>query len=303
MQVARQLKVVQRKALHLAAHLPALRRGVPARIPGQAAGRQPQPAARAAGRTAHGDQADASKHAVSRLASARRGAAPWSSMLGTSADLSFDVFHAVLAEVEQRQVVVVGEQPHQPVGTAAGGGIDPELGAARPGVVQPALPYLVVDHHFVDRLGQDGPFLLQARGDAQGLLGVIEPKVALGHAVVPQAALGLAGPPPDPRTAPPGSRRRWSARGGGSLGPTARPASRAVRSPAITSWAIGAASLPSGVAARIGGLPGWACWASNAPVAGSRGDGGGVKSPPSVPRPRPAAQVVLAAHGGRDPGG
>jgi hypothetical protein len=74
---------------------------------------------------------------------------------------------------------------HPPGGTAAGGGIDPELGAARPGVVQPALPYLVVDHNLVDRLGHDGPFLLQARGDAQGLLGVIEPKVALGHAVVP----------------------------------------------------------------------------------------------------------------------
>jgi hypothetical protein len=51
----------------------------------------------------------------------------------------------------------------------------------------------VVDHNLVDRLGHDGPFLLQARGDAQGLFGVVEPKVSLGHALVPEAALGAQG--------------------------------------------------------------------------------------------------------------
>jgi len=43
--VAHQLDVAQLEALHLAVQLPALRRGVPARVPGQAAGRQRQPAA------------------------------------------------------------------------------------------------------------------------------------------------------------------------------------------------------------------------------------------------------------------
>jgi hypothetical protein len=65
MEVAHQLRVVQRKALHLAVQLPALRRGIPARIPRQAAGWQLQPAARAGGRAAHGVQARASKQTVS----------------------------------------------------------------------------------------------------------------------------------------------------------------------------------------------------------------------------------------------
>jgi hypothetical protein len=38
MEVAHQLKVVQRKALHLTVQLPALRRGIPAPVPRQAAG-------------------------------------------------------------------------------------------------------------------------------------------------------------------------------------------------------------------------------------------------------------------------
>src|SRR4029453_3850566 len=54
-----------------------------------------------------------------------------------------------------------------------------------------------------------------------------------------------AEPPQDPQTAAPGIRRRWHARGAGSLWPTAQPASRAARSPDITSCAIGKASLPS----------------------------------------------------------
>jgi hypothetical protein len=66
MEVAHQLKVAQRKALHLAVQLPALRRGIPTRIPRQAAGWQLQPAARAGSRAVHGDQARAHKQAVSR---------------------------------------------------------------------------------------------------------------------------------------------------------------------------------------------------------------------------------------------
>src|SRR4029450_11348852 len=101
----------------------------------------------------------------------------------------FSASTPALPEVAKRQVVVVAEQPHQPVGIVPGGGIDAELGTASPGVAQPALPYLVVDRSFVDESGQDGPFLLQARGDTQGLLGVIEPKVALGRAMVLYDAL------------------------------------------------------------------------------------------------------------------
>jgi hypothetical protein len=51
----------------------------------------------------------------------------------------------------------------------------------------------VVDHNFLDRLGQDGAFLLQARRDAQSLLAVIQPKVALGHALLLEPALGPLG--------------------------------------------------------------------------------------------------------------
>jgi hypothetical protein len=67
MEVAHQLTMVQGKALHLAIQQPALRRSVPAQVPWQAAGGQLQPAARAGGRAAHGDQARASKQAVSRV--------------------------------------------------------------------------------------------------------------------------------------------------------------------------------------------------------------------------------------------
>src|SRR5512133_849303 len=109
------------------------------------------------------------------------------------ADISFDDFHTVLAEVVQRPVVVVSQQPHHPVGTLLGGGIDKEERPASPGVAQPALFCPVVDHNFLDRLGQDGPFLLQARRDAQRLLAVIEPKITLGHATLPETALGPLG--------------------------------------------------------------------------------------------------------------
>src|SRR4029450_12745574 len=109
------------------------------------------------------------------------------------ADIPFDDFHTVLAEVVQRPVVVVGEQPYHPVGSPFGGGIDKEEGTACPGIAQPALFCPVVDHNFLDRLGQGGAFLLQARCDAQGLLAVIEPKVGLGYAPLPEAALGPLG--------------------------------------------------------------------------------------------------------------
>src|SRR6266511_3228972 len=55
------------------------------------------------------------------------------------ADISFDDFHTVLAEVVQRPVLVVSEQPHHPVGALLAGGIDKEEGTACPGVAQPAL--------------------------------------------------------------------------------------------------------------------------------------------------------------------
>jgi hypothetical protein len=63
----------------------------------------------------------------------------------------------------------------------------------RPGIGQPALPQRAVDHHLVDRPGQDRAFLLQARGDAQGLLAVIESKIAWGHAVLLETVLGPLG--------------------------------------------------------------------------------------------------------------
>src|SRR4029453_2777104 len=109
------------------------------------------------------------------------------------ADIPFDDFHTVLAEVVQRPVVVVGAQPHHPLGPLLGGGLEKEEGTACPGVAQPAPFCPVVDHNFLDRLGQDGAFLLQARRDAQGLLAVIEPKVAFGHALLLEPALGPLG--------------------------------------------------------------------------------------------------------------
>jgi hypothetical protein len=51
----------------------------------------------------------------------------------------------------------------------------------------------VVDHHLVDRPGQDGALLLQTRGDAQSLVAVIEPKITRGHAVLLETALGSLG--------------------------------------------------------------------------------------------------------------
>jgi len=116
-----------------------------------------------------------------------------SSKLRTSGVVSFDDFHTVLAEVVQRPVLVAGQQPHHPVGPLPGGGIEKEEGTACPGIAQPALFCQVVDHNFLDCLGQDGPFLLQARRDAQGLLAVIQPKVALGHAPLLEPALGPLG--------------------------------------------------------------------------------------------------------------
>jgi len=47
-----------------------------------------------------------------------------------------------------------------------------------------------VDHNFLDRLGQDGAFLLQTGRDAQSLLTVIEPKITLGYAPLLEAPLG-----------------------------------------------------------------------------------------------------------------
>src|SRR4029450_3988290 len=112
---------------------------------------------------------------------------------GPSRHLSFDDFHTMLAEVVQRPVLVVSEQPHHPVGALLAGGIDKEEGTACPGVAQPALFCPVVDHNFLDRLGQDGAFLLQARRDAQRLLAVVEPKIALGYATLPETALSPLG--------------------------------------------------------------------------------------------------------------
>jgi hypothetical protein len=51
----------------------------------------------------------------------------------------------------------------------------------------------VVDHKLLDRLGQDGAFLLPARRDAQRLLAAIEPTITLGHAPLLEAALGPLG--------------------------------------------------------------------------------------------------------------
>jgi hypothetical protein len=50
------------------------------------------------------------------------------------ADVPFDHFHTVLAEVVQRPVLVVGEQLHDPVGMLLAGGIEKEEGTACPGV-------------------------------------------------------------------------------------------------------------------------------------------------------------------------
>src|SRR5512132_2373616 len=109
------------------------------------------------------------------------------------AGISFDDFHTVLAEVVQRPVLVVGEQPHHPVGPLLGRGIDKEEGTACPGVAQPALFCPVVDHNLLDRLGQDGAFLLQARRHAQGLLAPIEPKITLGYTPLLEAPPGPLG--------------------------------------------------------------------------------------------------------------
>src|SRR5205823_6366038 len=51
----------------------------------------------------------------------------------------------------------------------------------------------VDDHNFLDRLGQGGPFLLQAGRDAQSLLAVVEPKITPGYAPLLEAALGPLG--------------------------------------------------------------------------------------------------------------
>ena len=64
------------------------------------------------------------------------------------------------------------------------------------------------------------------------------------------ARAGPAGLPQDPRTAPPDTRRRCNARGAGSLWPTARAASRAARSPDITSCTLGEASPPNQASGR-----------------------------------------------------
>jgi len=53
------------------------------------------------------------------------------SLLGRGrADIPFDHFHTVLAEVVQRPVLVVGEQLHDPVGMLLAGGIEEEEGTA-----------------------------------------------------------------------------------------------------------------------------------------------------------------------------
>jgi hypothetical protein len=76
------------------------------------------------------------------------------------------------------------------------------------------------------------------------------PQAALARSSRCRPVLGgrprLARLPRDPRTAPPGSRWRWHARDAGPLRRTARAASRAARSPAITSDALEAGSLPAG---------------------------------------------------------
>jgi hypothetical protein len=146
----------------------------------------------------------------------------------------------------------------------------------------------MVDHQDVDRLGQDGPFLLQARRHAQGLLAVVEPKIAVGHArPAPGDRAGLAGPRQDPRTAPRGTQWRWNAREAGSPWPAARAASRAARSPDITPCAIGKASPPSCETARIGGLPRRCAGQATAPVATTRRDAVPVK---------PRCQAPLSHH-------
>ena len=98
---------------------------------------------------------------------------------------------------------------------------------------------------------------------------------------------GLAGPPQDPRTAPRGTQWRWNARDAGSPWPTARAASRAARSPDITSCAIGKASPPSCDTARIGGLPRRCAGQATAPVATTRRDAVPVK---------PRCQAPLSHH-------
>ena len=59
---------------------------------------------------------------------------------GASAQMPFDGFDTVLAQVVQEHVGVGGQQPHHAVGTVLGGSLDPKLGTACPGVGQPAFP-------------------------------------------------------------------------------------------------------------------------------------------------------------------
>src|SRR5512132_109878 len=175
----------------------------------------------------------------------------------------FDGFDPALAQIVQQLVVAVGEQPHQPGGTLSGGGIDPKVGTAFPGGGSPAFPYLVVDHNLVDRLGQEGLFLLVARGDALDLLAVIEPNIALGHPLVLERTLGALG------LLRIGEQHQEVADDVGKEG-TQGPSGRLLERPVVRfghqpspPGYPGSASLPDGEAAGIGGLPTPVCWRSN----------------------------------------
>src|SRR5512132_2901951 len=217
------------------------------------------------------------------------------------ADISFDDLHTMLAEVVQRPVLVVSQQPHHPVGTLLGGGIEKKERPASPGVAQPALFCPVVDHNFLDRLGQDGAFLLQARRDTQGLLAVIQPKVALGHAPLPETALGplgLLGILEQHRQIPDGGGMP------GAQGPFGRLLGRPVallghqRSPpARSAWHRFLATLTDAAATRLP-WPGLAlprhaqhapgCWAAATPH-GFEAPSACVAVPRATARPRAAA--------------
>jgi hypothetical protein len=79
------------------------------------------------------------------------------------------------------------------VGAVPGRGSHPEGGAARPGIVQEALPGCTVGDQGSNGLGHDGAFLLQLGHDSQDLLGPIQPKLLLRYLVLEEATLGSPG--------------------------------------------------------------------------------------------------------------
>jgi hypothetical protein len=172
---------------------------------------------------------------------------------GRSADGPFDVLHAVLAEVAQRPVAVVGQQPTSRVARS--------LVGAKIHSRDPPARALASQRSRNERSTTTSLIALarteRSCSRREACAGSPRPRTdedRPGARRVAGDRAGPVGPRQDPRTGPPGSRRRWHPRDAGTRGRTARAASRAARLPVIPPTRSKRRFL-AGTADRVGSLP------------------------------------------------